>query len=138
MAIDIRELRIGNHVQLDGERVAIDEISISGQVGCITQDNDWLGVDANDRLDPIPITEDLLKELGFEKDDDNILNVPVFSKDIDGFFIEVKEFNGYDEWRVHIDDCDRDSVGVLDLYYLHELENLVFMTTKKELLCLTT
>lgn len=121
--ISIKELRIGNHVLLDGERVEIDEISISGQVGCITQDNDWLGVDANDRLDPIPITEELLKELGFEKYkegwiDDIKQDYPIFIK------IKSHENKNYV------------SVGGSSLFfkYLHEFETFVYMTTKKELI----
>lgn len=146
MGIDIKELRIGNHIICNGVRAKVVDLQtcrfaekvfhigvkgISPQTG----EEKIVGATANsDYIQSIPITEELLIELGFEKDDDNIINVPVFSKEIDGFFIEVKKFNVYDEWRVHIDDCDRDSIGMLDLHYLHELENLVYMATKKELL----
>ena len=86
-------------------------------------------------LKPIPITEELLKELGFEKSTDNIIEVPIFTKTIENdFHIEVKKFHGYDEWRFHVDDCDHDSVGSLDLHYLHEAETFVYLTTKKELI----
>lgn len=131
MAIDIKELRIGNHVLLDGERVEIDEISISGQIGCITQDSDWLGVDANDRLDPIPITEDLLTELGFEKNEDelqynyikrNEYKLNFFITLIDDNFIRIGVWHKT-VWH-----------GDFRCQYLHELENFVFMTTKKELI----
>lgn len=128
--IDVKSLRIGNFVLLDGERVEIDEISISGQVGCITQDNDWLGVDANDRLSPIPITEELLTELGFEKIKDPQYdyakryenNRKLFVTIITGGVVRIEAWDNV----IHR--------GNMICQYLHEIQNFVFMTTKKELI----
>lgn len=150
MGLDIRELRIGSHVLYNGERVEV--WSIEKECGCygITVHNKAKKYEDNmfhsskepyliqtgvERLKPIPITEELLTELGFEKSTDNIIGVPIFAKTMENdFHIEVKKFHGYDEWRLHVDDCDRDSVGFLDVHYLHEAEAFVYLTTKQELI----
>lgn len=131
MGIDVRELRIGNHVMWNGERVRIDEISIGGVVGCILQDgSDWFGYNA-DKLDPIPITEELLIELGFEKNNTDLdLDYEKFPKDGLGIFIK-----GVKENLIRVEIWDNViKKGNMLCQYLHELETFVFMTTKKELL----
>lgn len=126
-AMDIRELHIGNHVLLDGERVEIDELSVGGQVGCITSD-DWVGVDVS-RLSPIPITEELLKELGFEKSETKQYD---WYKHIDDFSIFIKIFKrGRCRAEVY---SEFSHLGNMVCYWLHELETFVYLTTKQELI----
>lgn len=128
--ISIQELRIGNHVFLDGKKVEIDEISISGQVGCITQDNDWFGVDADDRLSPIPITEELLKELGFGKIKDPRFDYAKRYENNRGLFVSI-----ITDGVIRIESWDGLILrGNTICQYLHQLENFVYLTTKKELI----
>lgn len=64
--IDIKTLRIGNHVEYKGRRV---RVALVREGGCICEYKDngqdvivGLGIEKK----PIPITSDLLKELGFK------------------------------------------------------------------------
>ena len=132
--IDINTLTIGSHVLFNGERVKIEGISKIGFVYGVktTNDETWYHPD---EFSPIPITEKLLTELGFEKNTDNIIKVPIYTKTIENDFrIEVKKFHGYDEWQFYVDDCDHDSMGDLALHYLHEAEAFVNITTKLRLI----
>ena len=64
--IDIKTLRIGSHISINGERVEVESLQGGDLVGCITPDNDWFATESW-RFEPISITFDLLKELGFEE-----------------------------------------------------------------------
>lgn len=137
--MDIKELRIGNSVLCNGVRAKVIDIhrdilnsqkssyrvfveGISPETGKLTQVGGY-------EFDPIPITEELLKELGFEKSETNQYD---WYKHIDDFSIFIKIFKRgrcraevYSEFSHH---------GNMVCYNLHELEQFVFMTTKKELI----
>lgn len=71
MAIDIKTLHIGSHVEYDGKRVCVDEIctlrSTDAPMRLIVSRNRLVcGHPSIDEIEPIPITPDLLKELGFK------------------------------------------------------------------------
>lgn len=66
MAVDVKTLRIGSHISINGERVEVESLQGGDMVGCITSDNDWFATESW-RFEPIPITPSLLKELGFEE-----------------------------------------------------------------------
>ena len=133
--IDIRELRIGNHVLYDGKRVKIDQISQFGNIGLV--DITCTLVSPKD-LSPIPITEELLKELGFEEEKEpeegwDYGIEKVFSKEYDAPleceypFVSVAQ---YQRGLYHL------QVEGTTAYvrYLHELQGYVYLTTKKELI----
>ena len=65
MAVDVKQLRIGSHISINGERVEVESLQGGDMVGCITPDNDWFATESW-RFESIPITSTLLKELGFE------------------------------------------------------------------------
>lgn len=71
MAVDIKTLRIGSHVEYNGKRVCVDEIctlrSKDEPMRLLVSHNGLIyGNPSIDETEPIPITPDLLKELGFE------------------------------------------------------------------------
>ena len=141
--MDIRELRIGNSVLVNGVKAKVIDIhkdvmnwdkspyrifveGISPETGELMQVGAFV---ASDSVQPIPITEELLKELGFEKSETNQYD---WYKYIDDFSIFIKIFKRgrcraevYSEFSHH---------GNMVCYYLNELEQFVFMTTKKELI----
>lgn len=66
MAVDVKTLTIGSHVEYEGKRV---RVALVREDGCICEYKDngqdvviGIGIEKN----PIPITSDLLKELGFK------------------------------------------------------------------------
>lgn len=112
MAVDIKTLRIGSHVLVDGKRE---------RVRGLDEDNGLIVrfpaeyVMAND-VEPIPITPDLLKELGFRKEDGFMR---LWNKDDNGHFSYI-EFSAIgDKWRLYPSGTDGSSIVVR---YLHEAE----------------
>lgn len=74
MAVDIKQLRIGSHVEYEGKRVRIKGLTPGCLFDCTIETTDKFGLptlyvleDGIKDLRPIPITPELLKELGFEK-----------------------------------------------------------------------
>lgn len=116
------ELRVGNLVKMDGDLVSVDL---------------WLfkelynnnSVTSTLLLSPIPITEDILLKCGFEaesKYDDfklngvNIQSCSMRCKTLERFSFYLNLGDENDELNNKID-------------YLHELQNLYYSLTKKEL-----
>ena len=125
--MDIKELRIGNHVLYEGKRVKIDHISQFGDIGLV--DITYTLVSPKD-LDPIPLTEELLKELGFEC----LWGVP---KDMEKHIGEIGLYSTHlnnGKYRISISNDDSTNYGDMLCQYLHELENFVYLTTKQELI----
>ncbi len=82
---------------------------------------------------PIPITEDFLKKNGFThkciiKPDkyypDGLFE---WEKEVQGNWLTLSVGSnkiGYD-WRLHVDNCDRDSIGHVAVQYVHQLQNFM-------------
>ena len=127
--MDIHELRVNSTVWYNDKRVkitAIDNTDDEPFVKTSFRDDKWLHAKL---IDPIPITEELLKELGFDKSETKQYD---WYKHIDDFSIFIRIFKRgrcraevYSEFSHH---------GNMVCYYLHELENFVYLTTKKELI----
>lgn len=119
MAIDIKELRIGSHVNFNGTRVEIQSIDVcDDEYAPIIIKTQIASVDP-DEIAPIPITPELLTELGFEYKDkiywDNWFK--------GGFDIERDKDSKYFDYS-----------SELRLEYLHELETLYYMIYGVELI----
>jgi len=125
--IDIKELRAGAHVEIAGHRCRLAAIdSLNNEVGIelyVMDEAGWKypkGYKVND-IEPIPITAELLQELGFES----------------YHYCWVKKPNGN---PIKVEDNEDGSWGVsviganITVRYLHELEAFVYMTTKTELI----
>lgn len=93
-----------------------------------------------EEVDPIPITEELLKELGFIIEYEAVIKKPFFKLWLcDKYPIEItywgEETNSKGkEWVVHVDNPDCSSIGGVDVQYLHELESFVYLCTGEELI----
>ena len=133
--MEAKELRIGNlvkcnpkfskevstFVEYDDEIVKIKHIS--------EKETEWWSMGCHiTQLIPIPLTEEWLLKFGFELNDDAYLktegrqsiSIPRFNKD-DDFYILYQEDVG----------CGYNPLRYLD--YVHELQNLYFALTGKEL-----
>lgn len=118
--VDPKELRIGAHVEYDGERYYVSIIATFGNLkDCVTLKNIYRTIASADcdKIQPIPLSPELLTELGFELD-------------YGGFwfndFLEIEQDKEW--WSVN---CGGKYFAV---QYLHQLENLVYQTTKNELI----
>lgn len=125
--MEIRELRIGNKVQ-DANGFIFDVVSIheDGTIYCDFEGNEgdvWEFDDKNPCY-PIPLTEEILLKLGFEK---------------------IEEISWYVDYRIDEqykivyykdDKCFKlfsPIASLSKIKYLHELQNLFFVLTGDEL-----
>lgn len=133
MAVDIKSLRIGSHIDFNGRRVKIKAIVEDSVAFDYTQDEKKLYLSPNDYdefLSPIPITSELLKELGFQ-----------FRKSAGGSWCISDKKGGYFYATVcsnstcvvtHYPDFGFQSRVVCT--YLHELEAFAYLIARTELI----
>lgn len=112
MAVDVKSLRIGSHILVNGKRE---------RVRGLDEDNGLIirfpaeYVMAND-VEPIPITSELLSELGFRKEDGFMR---LWSKGDNGHFSYIEFSAIRDKWRLYPSGTDGSQTVVR---YLHEAE----------------
>lgn len=135
--IDIRELRIGSHIKCGDDicRIVCIDADVDEATPVIRAERrDKRGVyhyptTLNpDYIEPIPITSDLLRELGFEHEIvawEKIINpeqwIYLYGDEC------LKKYN----FRIHYAPLNSGLFG--ECRYLHELETFLYLTTKKEL-----
>jgi hypothetical protein len=87
--------------------------------------------------DPIPVTVDILKRIGFEEYEDLPLEGKFYrywDKDCK-YKLDVRYFwtNSQRKWHVHIDNDVCNTIGSGEFDYVHELQNLVRVITGQKL-----
>lgn len=120
MAVDVKTLRIGSHVLAGGKRIRICGIT-KRKVGyhLMGKPCERLTYVRDCEVEPIPITPDLLAELGFQYRDNTYWERWFLG----GFDIERKEGSSYFDYNSEI-----------RLEYLHELEDLYYLIYGVELI----
>ena len=123
--IQAKELRIGNLVNYSDSNSIFKVIGIS-EFGIDCEDEIETTYMEFDNFNPIPLTEDWLLKFGFEKGIDKVYYIK--SKFI---YIKVFEKIGHvllcrDKYDEHIKISD-------NIEYVHQLQNLYFAITNKEL-----
>jgi len=109
MAIDIKSLRIGSHILVDGERERVRGLDEDN--GLIVRfPAEYVLVS---EVEPIAITPELLKELGFEDDKTDIV------KRGGGYFICFHQINNL-RWRVSLEGENCTNYGNTLCRYLKE------------------
>jgi len=113
--IDKKDLRIGNSVSYKGEVWKIEELSDTA--AHLSQHPLWVR-GHYDNLHPIPITEEALVKMGFEKDLREVLN-EIYK--LNKFSYNTKSKIWYYKWnRIEID-------------FIHQLQNIIYTLTQTEL-----
>lgn len=127
--IDIKELRVGSHILVDGE---ISEIYGISHKGCtIRFDDSPFGcafLTEHNKVEPIPITVELLTNLGFKPYEDE--NYLILSKRFKQYKFDIMLHN--EHWNVAT--CNSVCLASHKIKYLHELECFVYMTLHEELI----
>lgn len=133
--IDVKELRIGSHVSVGGVRKRIDHIGINGELGEIyifnpewtkerqskeRSEHTWFCT----QIEPIPLTAELLEEIGFELTGD-WGEYKVYTKK--NITVRIVGERIYAKVAPNLG-------ALIDIKYLHELESFVYMTLGKELI----
>ena len=136
--IDSKELHIGSHVLVDGVRARVIRIDepMKDEIPKYTLlrfkaliDGEWRecgGPADSGKVEPIPITKELLTELGFLKMEEHG-SVSVWMRrdiriDFYGTRITAMVGNDYNKCTIN------------PIYHLHELETFLYLTTKTELI----
>lgn len=123
--IDKKDLRIGNSVSYKGEIWKVEELSDTA--AHLSQHPLWVR-GHYDNLHPIPITEEALVKMGFEKD-----NYGGFKhKNLFSSFIKRPDYTFKSEnvfYFLKVGD-DKDEP---EIKYVHQLQNLYYALTQTEL-----
>lgn len=133
--IDPKELRVGAHVDCKGSRYEVSGI-IGDIVALIVKRHPLKGCEIeyfpSDYISPIPLTPELLTEIGFEliKDHGGVLEYKHEAITIQfwGERIGLRILVGAEEER------SKRGMAVFSIRYLHELEAFVYLATKTELI----
>lgn len=156
--MDIRDLRIGDIVTTNGKTYGTkkgelyiitkidsevketfkDGTHLEGGVGLLDIKGDfyrYIGGAWIDYLTPIPITKELLEKLGFKKMKDNYLSWGRYNMALGNGFIQISDLsNNVDkDWCCHVDNCNHETIGCMDIAYFHELQHFVWDCLKNEL-----
>lgn len=136
--IDVKELRIGSHILAGGVRARVIDIhkkclgteNFPYQVfveGFSPDDGEKKVVGGlSDNLEPIPLTAELLQELGFERLA-QLGSMSAWARDdiyisIAGERVAARIVN------------NKNDLSIPSIRYLHELEAFAYLTTKQELI----
>lgn len=129
MAVDVKQLRIGSHILVNSKRERVGGIRPvkspfnTFQVIIQHEASDFSSFgyvpSASDMIEPIPITPELLAELGFQYRDNTYWERWFLG----GFDIERKDGSSYFDYNNEI-----------RLEYLHELEDLYYLIYGVELI----
>lgn len=139
--IDVKELRIGNiancysserkgNMPFYVEQIFVDEVYLQNE-------DEGFQIMA-DRLDGIPLTEELLLKCGFKKTGDFAFE---YKDDTDLIFDAPNDWNNTDDYPIGISSIDPGFPAmyiphgevIIRCLYLHDLQNKFFAITGKEL-----
>lgn len=123
------ELRIGNLIMCNNELVSISDIGLLGNGFGInmTHTCEYKYLSNEDKIEPIPLTDEWLIKLGFDKDE--VYNcIVIYQNDIISLDLEFScnsktiSIGGY-SCADEMDNCK----------YIHQLQNLYYALTGNEL-----
>ncbi len=132
--MEAKNYRIGNYIQYNNENKSIGQITtlvsdyVSGldycQIDFVINKKHWLI-----NVHPVPLTEELLLNIGFKKDKYNMYSIEYYNKRDDINYTVEYEFNPCTKRLCSYETC---IVGI-GCEFLHELQNLHFTRTGEEL-----
>lgn len=126
--VDVKDIMLGNFVKDKN-----GDIVVVGKVHRDSVADKWGGITFDDEIEPIPVTVDILKRIGFEEYEDLPLEGNFFrywDKDYK-YKLDVRDFwtNSQRKWYIHIDNDVCNTIGSGEFDYLHELQNLTRIIT---------
>lgn len=116
--INTKELTIGCYVKVNGKPHKVDEV-FANAVGL----EKWDTLFHYSDLEPIPITKELLLKNGFVERHN--LGYYEYIKEVNNHWLTFKwdvSNTPNRDWYLHIDSCDRCTVGGCDIQYVHQAQ----------------
>jgi hypothetical protein len=127
------ELRIGNLVDLGNRIAKIIEI---GHLSCVVADLEETQdtIEDYERTEPIPLTEEWLLKFGFENIDKGDNDYITYSDSNHDYYLQI-DVRRKDSKYTILDNTVNEliSFSMVDIVYVHQLQNLYFALTGKEL-----
>lgn len=128
--VDVKDIMLGNFVKKRGE------ILIVGKIHRDSVADKWSEICFDDEIEPIPVTVDILKKIGFEAHKGICPKTFYrywdkeyrYKLDVDPDFC-----NSDRKFSIHIDNGDCNTIGSGEFTYVHELQNLVRIITRHSL-----
>ena len=129
----INELRINNWIEVSGRYAQVEHLledkSINPLIGVRDNKGNRCGILAgDDKCKPIPLTEDILLKCGFAWSDIDVCYNLLIDRECDTFIIGD---NGRDNYYCSV--INKGNYIGTQTKYLHQLQNLYFCLTGKEL-----
>lgn len=128
--VDVKDIMLGNFVKDKN-----GEIVVVGKVHRDSVADKWGGITFDDEIEPIPVTKEILKEIGFEKYEDLPLerNRYLYWDKDRRYKLEVCDDEGWcnsdRKLSLFVDNSHCMGVGSAEFTYIHELQNLVRVIT---------
>ncbi len=123
--VNVKDLMLGNFAKdKNGEIVMV------GKVHRDSVADKWGGITFDDEIEPIPVTEEMLKRIGFNEDTAMVKFYRYWDKEYK-YKLDVDEgyTNSGKKWSIHIDNGDCATIGSGEFDCMHELQNLVRCVT---------
>lgn len=126
--LNVKDIMLGNFVKKRGE------ILIVGKIHRDSVADKWGEICFDDEIEPIPVTKEILKSIGFKKEK-GLVSLYQYWNESDKYKLNVDEYytNGDRRWYVQIDNNTCRSIGCGEFDYVHELQNLVRVITGRDL-----
>lgn len=129
--LNVKDIMLGNFVKKRGE------ILVIGKIHRDSVADKWGEICFDDEIEPIHVTKEILKKIGFEEYEDSLIEGKSYLyRDKECHYkLDVDEgyTNSGRKWSVHIDNDVCNTIGCGEFDYLHELQNLVRVITGQDL-----
>ena len=127
--VDRHDLMVGNWLKIPQKIIRVSNVVSNGVISDTT-------IYQEERIDPIPVTVDMLKRIGFEEKKGICPKTFYrywdkeyrYKLDVDPDFC-----NSDRKFSIHIDNGDCETIGCGEFTYVHELQNLVRINCKADL-----
>lgn len=126
--MEAKELMIGNYVKSSNIVFCIERITTK-EVFMYSHGHGIRAADSCKKIQPIPITDELLSKIGFVPHDS--YGFDEWEYDCDKYHLRISKVSNSvgRDWSCHIDNAGFETIGSGDIHYVHQLQNLVSVIT---------